>query len=124
MFLVQGIYLLVSVSTIFMYGSNIQDNVLQNIGKSYPAVANVFWESFVMEILFLTILGCHIPYIYFSGKEALLIVVDEIMRRSISLVLTKKLLQTQENGGDKDEIDAIPIMPEDLDFGEDDKKKT
>ena len=77
-----------------------------------------------MEILFLTILGCHIPYIYFSGKEALLIVVDEIMRRSISLVLTKKLLQTQENGGDKDEIDAIPIMPEDLDFGEDDKKKT
>jgi len=108
MFLVQGIYVLVSVSTIFMYGSNLADNVLQNIGQSYPATAKVFWESYVMQGLFLVILACHIPYLFFSGKEALLIMVDEIMRRSISLVLSKKALQMENSG-----MDEMPAMPED-----------
>ena len=62
-----------------------------------------------MEIFFLTIIGCHIPYIFFSGKEALLIVVDEIMRKSISLDLNKKLLKTQE----KIENDVIPLVHDD-----------
>lgn len=41
------------------------------------------------------ILACHIPYLFFSGKEALLIMVDEVMRRSISLVLSKRALQDE-----------------------------
>jgi hypothetical protein len=45
-----------------------------------------------MQGLFLVILGCHIPYLFFSGKEALLIIIDEIMRNSISLTLGKKIL--------------------------------
>jgi hypothetical protein len=56
-----------------------------------------------MQFLFLIILGCHIPYLYFSGKEALLIIIDEYMRESISLTLSKKLLQ--ENS---EEINAAP----------------
>jgi len=61
-----------------------------------------------MQFFFLIILACHIPYLFFSGKEAILIVIDEIMRRSISLVLSKKLLQ--EN---TEEINAMPDLPED-----------
>lgn len=48
----------------------------------------MYWESFVMQFLILIILACHIPYLFFSGKEAMLITVDEIMRRSISMVLS------------------------------------
>jgi hypothetical protein len=61
-----------------------------------------------MNALFLVILGCHVPYLFYSGKEALLIIIDEIMRNSISLVLSKKLLN--ENAA---EIDAMPELPED-----------
>jgi hypothetical protein len=58
-----------------------------------------------MEFLFLIILACHIPYLFFSGKEALLIMIDEVMRRSISLVLSKKALQEEIN---EDEVHEAP----------------
>jgi len=58
--------------------------------------------------LFLIILACHVPYLFFSGKEALLIMIDEVMRKSISLTLSKKLLN--ENA---EEINAMPDLPED-----------
>lgn len=67
--------------------------------------ATAYWESYIMQFLFLIILACHIPYLYFSGKEALLIAVDEAMRRSISLVLSKKALQEEIN---EDEVNAAP----------------
>jgi len=66
-------------------------------------------EDYVMQFLFLIILACHIPYLFYSGKEAILIIIDELMRQSISLVLSKKLLQ--ENSA---EIDAMPDLPEDM----------
>lgn len=59
--------------------------------------------------MLLIILACHIPYLFFSGKEAMLIAVDEVMRRSISLVLSKKMMQQE----DIDEINAMPKLPED-----------
>lgn len=70
--------------------------------------SKVYFENYVMQFLFLIILACHIPYLFFSGKEALLIMIDEVMRRSISLTLGKKILQ--ENSA---EIDAMPELPED-----------
>jgi hypothetical protein len=44
-----------------------------------------------MQSLFAIILACHIPYLFFSGKEALLIIFDEIMRKSISKQLESSL---------------------------------
>ena len=84
--------------------------MLGNIGKERPisndnisGQVHVYWESYVMQFLFLIILACHIPYLYYSGKESLLIIIDETMRKSISYTLSKKL----QNNIDI-EVDAPP----------------
>ena len=69
--------------------------------------AKVYTESYIMQILFLIIIACHIPYLFFSGKEALLIIIDEYMRNSISSTLSKKLL----DGGDMNEVHQMPEIP-------------
>jgi hypothetical protein len=81
---VQGIYCTLAVVGITVYGSQINDSILSNIGDtSYT----IHWETYFMQALFAIILACHIPYLFFSGKEALLIIVDEIMRKTISTSL-------------------------------------
>ena len=81
MVLVQSIYCILATVGITMYGSSIDSSILNNIGDSD---FTLHWETYFMQALFAIILACHIPYLFFSGKEALLIIVDEIMRKSIS----------------------------------------
>lgn len=102
-----------------MYGSRIGSDVLEVISKKYPIDkdgnplkdSKVYPESYVMQVLFLIIIACHIPYLFFSGKEALLIIIDEYMRNSISATLSKKLL----DGTDLSEVHKMPEIPDDQD---------
>ncbi len=56
-----------------------------------------------MWFLFVLVLIAHIPFVFFSGKEALLIMVDEIDRKTIShslnryVSLKKSLLNAEIN---------------------------
>lgn len=92
MALISTIYITLALVTIFNFGSGIQDSLLKNLGDERSAEGDIYWENYLMQSLFLVILACHIPYIFFSGKESLLIIVDETMRKSISFTLSKKLV--------------------------------
>lgn len=74
------IYLCVGVICTMMFGSTLKSSVLLNIGevKWNTDPNKSFWEAYICQVSFMIVLMCHIPFIFFSGKEAALIVVDEI----------------------------------------------
>ena len=79
------IYTFLAIFCFFLFGGSLDEgsDVMDNInseGKDY-------WESFILRFLFLIVLACHIPFIFFSGKEALLIMIDEFNNQSISSAL-------------------------------------
>ena len=73
-----AIYILLSVLSIYMFGSTVNENVLNNVVEMKSLA------SFIIRISFLIVLACHIPYVYFSGKESLLIMIDEVRFNSMS----------------------------------------
>lgn len=78
------------------------------------------------QIAFMVLLSCHIPFIFFAGKEALLLVVDELDRKSISNALWHKLYATndafaKENENNLPPAPKLPVPGTDeafLDFDE------
>ena len=87
------IYTFLSVPCICLFGREIEvykANILNNINHEYE-VDTGRWESFILRFLFMVVLACHIPFIFFSGKEALLIIIDEIDRRSVSATLDARV---------------------------------
>ena len=79
-FLTWFFYCFLSVISVQLFGNQIavqSANVINNINREYTVNPNR-WESFILRVLFMIVLACHIPFIFFSGKEALLIIIDEI----------------------------------------------
>ena len=92
LFLTMIIYLSVALISLFMFGNCLESSVLLNIGETFPAGStNEFWEGYLVSIAFMIVLVCHIPFIFYAGKEGLLIIIDEIARKSISSALWHKL---------------------------------
>ena len=65
------IYISVGILSIYTFGSELSDSVLDNIDEE----SNVY--SYIVRSAFLLVLACHIPYIFFPAKESFLIIVDE-----------------------------------------------
>lgn len=86
-----SIYVAVAIISLFMFGSAIEKSVLKNIGEEQEVQGMTFWEGYVLQVSFCVVLICHIPFIFFAGKEGLLIMIDETNRKSTSKSLRQKL---------------------------------
>ena len=84
-------YIVFAVASVFMFGQGLDIMILNNIGAARTPSGGAFWEALIVQISFAIVLLCHTPFVFCSGKEALLIVIDEVMRKSISNALWHKL---------------------------------
>ena len=90
------IYFVLAIVSVFMFGNELESSVLLNIGKARTNEGDKpFWEAYIVQISFSIVLMCHIPFIFVSGKEGLLIIIDELDRKSISNALWHKLQGNQ-----------------------------
>ena len=70
---------------VYLFGSTVSSNVLDNIDAETPTLG-----SYLIRSSFLILLACHVPYVFFLGKEGACIVVDEVMTGSMSKSLAKR----------------------------------
>lgn len=82
------IYCALSILSIYTFGSMLKPDLIDNVGEETAHE----WESITLRVAFAIVIICHIPYVFFSGKESFLILVDEWDRRSISKTLDTSLL--------------------------------
>ena len=93
-----SLYILTGVVGIMMYGRTVgkDSNIINNVGYEYSQSDGVHWECFGLRIIFLIIYVFHLPPCFFPGKEAMLIIIDEIDRRSISQALDARVAMLKE----------------------------
>jgi len=84
------IYITIAILGMLMFGTKIETSILNNVNAQSD-----HWESYVLRVCFLVVLGCHIPFIFYSAKEGFLIMVDEVRVRSISRNLEARLGQPE-----------------------------
>lgn len=100
------IYSGVAIVSICLFGNTLQSSVLTNFGLiTYPG-GRPFWESGVIQFAFILLLMFHIPFVFFAGKEAVLMIVDELDRESVSKVLKKLTAEVSSSQVLADEINT------------------
>ena len=61
-----------------LYGDEVKSNLLLNISQEHSILPTI------LQLMFIVIAVVHIPLIFYAGKEAVLIIFDEITRKSYS----------------------------------------
>ena len=73
------IYISTALLAIYLFGSGILPNCLENVANEGFSFQSVF-----IRVPFAVVVACHVPYIFFYGKEGVCIIVDEFMNQSTS----------------------------------------
>jgi hypothetical protein len=90
------IYVAVSFVAIYMFGSAIKSDILENV-----AMEGGTWEAYLLRSLFLIVIACHIPFVFFAGKESFLIIIEEASRKIVSRSLEARIQEESDREGAK-----------------------
>ena len=72
------VYILISILSLFIFGSEVRSDVLINISKSK------YEFKYLLLVMYLVISAMHMPMVFFAGKEAVLNIYIESKNHAIS----------------------------------------
>ena len=72
------VYTIITAMAIFQFGGSTNGDLLLNFKQENTVISNI------MCFIFMIIAATHTPFVFFVGKEALLIMIDEVKNNSIS----------------------------------------
>jgi len=75
------IYCVVGIVGVLAYGKNLKGDIMENISNEVDKP----FSNYVLMTMFMIIAAMHIPIVFFIGKECILIIIDELMRKSSTL---------------------------------------
>ena len=91
-----------------MFGSDLKSDFLVNMASRDGSISIFIRASYIV------ILNVHIPYFFFTVKEYILVLIDEIKSRSLSIHLEAKLedfyKKKQQKPTTKKEEDDHPLI--------------
>jgi hypothetical protein len=96
------VYTLIAILAIFRFGSSIQSNIMANINAEGKDVLSI-----IVRVSFLLVIACHIPFIFFSGKECFLNMYFELTKRAISKALEMKMNKYKTGSEDDEDEDIV-----------------
>ncbi len=76
------VYIIFSLLALKTYGDLIDPNIFKHIQEEN----NV--QSAAIRVLFLLIFICHVPFVFFAGKDCLLAMIEEVRNRKLSKALS------------------------------------
>ncbi len=79
------VYVTFSFLAYYCYGESIQPSIFDNI-KSESSIG-----SYITRLLFLVIFICNIPFLFLPAKECILVMIDEIQNRTVSMAIMKSI---------------------------------
>ena len=75
-------YISLGIICLYDFGTALDANVLTNVDEEKGSVI-----SYIIRVAFLIVLACHIPYIFYTGKESMLIFLVEAIDKQMSKAL-------------------------------------
>lgn len=95
-------YSTVAIIGMLLFGSKISTDLLANISQRIGTV------SILMRVVYCFLLLLHLPYFFFSVKEYTLVIIDELLNRSLSTHLEQKLTDFYKKKDAEREIGGKP----------------
>lgn len=63
----------------FLFGASVDQNFMVTVAQITPNP-----NTFLMLISILFVVAAHVPFIFFAGKQSLLVIIDEVFNASVS----------------------------------------
>lgn len=88
------IYFSIAIVSIFLYSTDLYENILDNIQNHFDVL------SIMVLLMFLITSAIHIPFVFFIGKDNMLVMFDELMRGTYSAKHERSMSLKENNIND------------------------